>query len=108
LQTSFEKIAVDADLLAMAAEFLRPLRVDEAELAFEAMREVGPGGHFFRAEHTQSRYRTAFFPPNISDWRNYETWREAGSSTAVDAVERVVADLLRNFVAPLEVERVGR
>ena len=25
------------------------------------------------AEHTQSRYRTAFFPPTISDWRNYES-----------------------------------
>src|SRR5262252_857927 len=68
---SIEKMALDADLLAMVAEFLRPLRVDDAELALEAMREVGPGGHFFGAEHTQSRYRTAFFPPNISDWRNY-------------------------------------
>ena len=107
LQASFEKMALDADLLAMVAEFLRPLRVDDAELALEAMREVGPGGHFFGAEHTQSRYRTAFFPPAISDWRNYETWREAGSPTAVDAAERIVADRLRDFVAPpLEAERL--
>ena len=107
LQASFEKMALDADLLAMVAEFLRPLRVDEAELALEAMREVGPGGHFFGAEHTQSRYRTAFFPPTISDWRNYESWREAGSPTAFDAAERVVAERLRDFVAPpLEAERL--
>jgi trimethylamine--corrinoid protein Co-methyltransferase len=100
LQASFEKMAVDADLLAMVAEFLRPLKVDEAELAVEAMREVGPGGHFFGAEHTQSRYRTAFFPPMISDWRNYESWREAGAPTALDAAERIVAERLRDFVAP--------
>jgi trimethylamine--corrinoid protein Co-methyltransferase len=100
LQASFEKMALDADLLAMVAEFLRPLRVDDAELALDAMREVGPGGHFFGAEHTQSRYRTAFFPPSISDWRNYETWREAGSPTAVDAAERIVADRLRSFIPP--------
>jgi trimethylamine--corrinoid protein Co-methyltransferase len=107
LQASFEKMALDADLLAMVAEFLRPLRVDEAELALEAMREVGPGGHFFGAEHTQSRYRTAFFPPMISDWRNYESWREAGSPTAFDAAERIVAERLRDFVAPpLEPERL--
>jgi trimethylamine---corrinoid protein Co-methyltransferase len=107
LQASFEKMALAADLLAMVAEFLRPLRVDDGELALEAMREVGPGGHFFGAEHTQSRYRTAFFPPTISDWRNYETWREAGTPTAVDAAERVVADRLRDFVAPpLEAERL--
>jgi len=100
LQASFEKMALDADLLAMVAEFLRPLRVDPAELALEAMREVGPGGHFFGAEHTQSRYRTAFFPPMISDWRNYETWREAGSPTAIDAAERIVAERLRNYAPP--------
>jgi trimethylamine---corrinoid protein Co-methyltransferase len=107
LQASFEKMALDADLLAMVAEFLRPLKVDESELALEAMREVGPGGHFFGAEHTQSRYRTAFFAPIISDWRNYETWREAGAPTALDAAERVVAARLRDFVSPpFEAERL--
>src|SRR5271167_2013124 len=107
LQASFEKMALDADLLGMVADFLRPLAVDEAEMAIEAMRDVGPGGHFFGTAHTQARYRTAFFAPMISDWRNYETWREAGSPTAVDAAERIVADRLRDFVAPpLEAERL--
>jgi trimethylamine--corrinoid protein Co-methyltransferase len=100
LQASFGKMALDADLLSMVAEFLRPLRVEESELALEAMREVGPGGHFFGAEHTKTRYRTAFFAPMISDWRNYETWREAGSPTAADAAERAVAERLSNFAAP--------
>jgi trimethylamine--corrinoid protein Co-methyltransferase len=100
LQASFEKMALDADLLAMVAEFLRPLRVEEQDLALEAMREVGPGGHFFGAEHTQSRYRYAFFPPMISDWRNFETWRVAGPPTAADAAERIVTERLRSFEPP--------
>ena len=83
LQASFEKMMLDADLLDMVAEFLRPTKVDVEELALEAMQEVGPGGHFFGAAHTQSRYRDAFFAPMISDWRNYESWREAGSPTAL-------------------------
>ncbi len=100
LQASFEKMALDADLLAMVAEFLRPVGVDEGELALEAMREVGPGGHFFGAAHTQSRYRNAFFAPMISDWRNYETWREAGAPTAYDAAERIYKERLRTYVSP--------
>ena len=100
LQASFEKMALDADLLAMVSKFLEPMRVGDAELALDAMREVGPGGHFFGAEHTQSRYRTAFFAPMISDWRNYETWREAGSPTAADAAERIVAERLAAYQPP--------
>jgi trimethylamine---corrinoid protein Co-methyltransferase len=100
LRASFEKMALDADLLAMVAEFLKPLRVGDAELALDAIREVGPGGHFFGAAHTQSRYRTAFFAPMISDWRNYETWREAGSPTAADAAERIVAERLEAYSEP--------
>jgi trimethylamine---corrinoid protein Co-methyltransferase len=100
LQASFEKMAIDADLLAMVAEFLRPVRIEEQELALEAMREVGPGGHFFGAEHTQSRYRTAFFAPMISDWRNFESWREAGGPTAADAAERIVAERLHGYAPP--------
>ena len=79
LQASFEKMVLDADLLAMVAEFLRPVTVDDGELALDAVREVGPGGHFFGCAHTQARYRNAFFAPMISDWRNYESWREAGA-----------------------------
>lgn len=100
LHASFEKMIVDADLLGMVAEFLTPLKVDEAALALDAIREVGPGGHFFGAAHTRERYRTAFFSPMVSDWRNYETWREAGSPSAYDTAERLVSERLASFVEP--------
>ncbi len=107
LQASFEKMALDADLLAMVADFLRPVKVDVEELALDAIAEVGPGGHFFGAEHTQSRYRTAFFAPMISDWRNYETWREAGAPTAYDAAEKLYQQRLGAYQAPpIEPERL--
>ena len=106
LQASFEKMVLDADLLAMVADFLKPLRVDPEELALEAMKEVGPGGHFFGAAHTQSRYRNAFFAPMISDWRNYETWREAGAPTAYDTAERLYREKLEAYSPPaIEPER---
>ncbi len=106
LQASFEKMALDADLLGMVADFLRPVATDESELALEAMRDVGPGGHFFGTAHTQSRYRNAFFAPMISDWRNYESWRDAGSPTALDTANRLYKDRLAHFVAPpMEAER---
>ena len=100
LQASFEKMVLDADLLDMVASFLEPFRVDEAELALDAMREVGPGGHYFGAEHTQSRYKTAFFAPMVSDWRNYEAWSAAGSPTAGDHLHRLYKEKLALYEAP--------
>ena len=78
LHASFEKMVIDADLLHMASAALDPLVVDDDTLAFDAIAEVGPGGHFFGTGHTQARFRSEFYRPMISDWRNYETWAEAG------------------------------
>ncbi len=100
LHASFEKMVLDADLLGMVSEFLRPVAVNDDELALDAMREVGPGGHFFGCAHTQARYRHAFFNPMISDWRNYETWREAGSPTAYDTANRIYKQRLEAFEPP--------
>jgi trimethylamine--corrinoid protein Co-methyltransferase len=100
LQASFEKMILDADLLGMVAAFLRPVGVAPEDLALDAIREVGPGGHFFGCAHTQARYRTAFFAPMLSDWRNHETWREAGAPTAYDAAHRIYREKLAAFAPP--------
>src|SRR5262249_8661776 len=76
LRCSYEKMILDIDLLQMVAEFLTPLDMSADALAVDAIRAVGPGGHFFGTPHTQSRYKTAFYAPIISDWRNFETWSE--------------------------------
>jgi trimethylamine--corrinoid protein Co-methyltransferase len=100
LTCSYEKVMLDVDLLQMVAEFLDPLTVDEASLAMEAIRDVGPGGHYFGTPHTQARYRDAFYSPLISDWRNFESWREAGSPTAMERANRLWKDVLAAYQPP--------
>lgn len=100
LRASFEKMVIDADLLQMVSTFLQPLVVDDATLALDAIAEVGPGGHYFGAQHTQERFRDAFFRPAISDWRNVEAWQEAGSPTALDHAQRLVRRLLDAYQPP--------
>ena len=100
LQASFEKMVLDADLLQMVAAFLTPVEVNDDTLAIDAMREVGPGGHFFGCAHTIERYATAFYSPMISDWRNYEAWREAGSPNAYEKANRLYKQLLDEYEQP--------
>ncbi len=100
LRASFEKMVLDADLIAMVGTFLAPLVVDQATMALDAIDDVGPGGHFFGTQHTQDRYRTAFFAPMISDWRNFEAWEEAGSPTADQKTAELYPQLLAEYEPP--------
>ena len=97
---SFEKLVIDADLLQMVGEFLEPMQVDASTLALDAVREVGPGGHYFGCAHTQERFRTAFYAPMISDWRNHESWREAGAPDAYHRASALVKRLLAEYEPP--------
>jgi trimethylamine--corrinoid protein Co-methyltransferase len=100
LHAGFEKMILDADLLGMVEAFLDPVVVDDDTLAFSAMQEVGPGGHFFGAQHTQARFKTAFHKPMLSDWRNYESWEEAGSPEAPAKANRLWKELLAAYEPP--------
>jgi len=100
LRCSYEKMMLDIDLLQMVAEFLAPLDLSEDALGLDAMREVGPGGHFFGAAHTQARYKNAFYAPIISDWRNFETWQLAGSPTALERANRLWKERLAAYEKP--------
>ena len=88
LCASFEKFVLDVDLLQMINEMQKTVSVSEEDLALDAIAEVGPGGHFFGVEHTQKRYRSAFYSPVISDWRNFESWQESGSPTAIEKANK--------------------
>ena len=79
LSASFEKFVMDCEMLQQVIYTQKPISVTADDLAVDAIKEVGPDGHFFGAEHTQSRYKDAFYSPLLSDWSNYEAWEEAGA-----------------------------
>jgi trimethylamine--corrinoid protein Co-methyltransferase len=87
-------------MIQMMAEFLRPLDLSENAIGLDAIREVGPGGHFFGAAHTLERYETAFYPPILSDWRNFESWREAGALDTAQRANRLYKAVLEEFEPP--------
>jgi trimethylamine--corrinoid protein Co-methyltransferase len=100
LTASYEKFILDVDLLQMVTEFMRPLDVSDDALALDAIRDVGPGGHFFGTAHTLARYENAFYSPIVSDWRNNETWVEAGRPTTFEHANRVSKSVLAAYERP--------
>ncbi|MEZ5912332.1 MAG: trimethylamine methyltransferase family protein [Paracoccaceae bacterium] len=85
LAVSYEKFITDMEMVQTLAELCRPTPADDADIAFDALAEVAPGGHFFGAAHTLERYASAFYPPLVADWSNFGTWTERGG---LDASQR--------------------
>ncbi|MEM1315734.1 MAG: trimethylamine methyltransferase family protein [Pseudomonadota bacterium] len=100
LIASYEKFVMDCELLQQVQRYLEPIGVTEADCAVDAIKEVGPHGHFFGADHTQERYQTAFYQPFLSDWRNYEAWAEAGAVWTAERANRTWKAILEEFEAP--------
>ena len=100
LTASFEKLILDAEMLQMMSEVLRPIDVSEATLGLGAYAEVGPAGHFFGATDTLGRYRDAFYTPVLSDWSNFENWRDNGALSAEQRANKVWKQLLHEYQAP--------
>jgi len=100
LTASLEKLIIDAELLQMMAAYCEPLAVTPETLALEAVRDVGPAGHFFGTAHTLARYETAFHRPILSNWDNYDTWVERGRETAPIKANRVWKQLLKDYEKP--------
>jgi len=100
LTASFEKLIIDAEMLQMMAEYLRPIEVTEDELALDSIAEVGPGGHHFGTSHTLERYETAFYTPMISNRQNFEAWQESGSIDTSARANALWKQLLREYEQP--------
>jgi trimethylamine--corrinoid protein Co-methyltransferase len=100
LVASYEKLILDVEILQNMMEFLRPIAWSEDELGFDAIAQVPTGGHFFGIDHTMARYKTAFYSPMLSDWRNYESWAAAGSREAIDRATDLWQQALAEYEEP--------
>ena len=101
LTTSYEKFMLDIEMLQMFAETFQPVGATPADLALEAIAEVGSGGHFFGCAHTMERYKTAFYAPLVSDWQNYGQWSEGGAKTATERAHTLWQEALTRYVPPV-------
>ena len=100
LTFGYEKFINDIESLQMFAELCTRPKADAAEIGFDALADVQPGGHFFATQHTMDRYQTAFYEPIVADLNNFGAWTEAGSRTSTDRAVDVWQSILRDYEQP--------
>ncbi|WP_068303819.1 trimethylamine methyltransferase family protein [Pararhodobacter sp. CCB-MM2] len=100
LVSSYEKFVLDADQLGTLHHIAKGVSMDENGQAMDALREVGPGGHFLGCQHTQDNFKTAFWRSDVLDYKPFETWEDEGARDSATLANVRVKKLLGDFQAP--------
>lgn len=100
LTFGYEKFINDIEALQQIAELCRPVPQELDDLAWRALADVAPGGHFFATQHTMDRFRDAFYEPLVADLTNFGTWTEHGANTSTERATGIWQRDLANFKTP--------
>ncbi|MBA5779339.1 trimethylamine methyltransferase family protein [Stappia sp. F7233] len=100
LCSSYEKFVLDADQLGMMHVLANGIDLSQEAQAMDALQEVGPGGHFLGAAHTQRNFEQAFFRSEIADNNSYEQWLADGSLDAAQRANKRWKTMLESYEAP--------
>ena len=100
LVSSFEKFVMNADQLGVLHHLAKGIETDTNAQAMEAIREVGPGGHYLGCAHTQQNFKTAFWRSNLLDYKPFETWQEEGARDTITLAAESIETMIQNYQQP--------
>jgi len=107
LTVSYEKYVVDNEILGMVMRAVEGIRVDDDTLAFDLIKQVGPGGNFVTAKHTRRFMRGEHYQPSLSDRDSREEWEAKGSKTTLERAAEKVKEIIAssNYSLPADVRQ---
>lgn len=107
MTTCLEKYVIDDEILGMVMRALDGITVSEDTLAYDVIKQVGPGGNFVADNHTRQYMRTEHYYPRLSNRQSREEWVASGSKDISQAATEKVKELLADhgFSLPADVRK---
>lgn len=98
---SYEQYILDDEIIGQGCKILEGINTDDDHLAYDAIMDVGPGGHYLASDHTMRHMRSEYFPGNgISDKGSRETWSEGGALSARERAVIMAREILDQALSP--------
>lgn len=98
---SLEKYVIDDEILGMVMRAVQGIEVTPDTLAFDLLKEVGPGGHFVSSRHTRSFMRKEQYIPKISDRSQRIEWVKHGGKDVREKARIRVEEILGRPPTPV-------
>lgn len=106
---SLEELIIDDEINGMALRATRSIEVDEETLAFDAIKEVGPGGNYVTHPHTFRHMRTENFEPRVAERSSYVSWLQKGGWTSTGKANKLAKEILETHQPiPIEKEKLDK
>ena len=96
-----EQVLIDYEGLQWLRRFFTGPEVDDATLALDAVRAVGPGGEYVTAQHTLEHYRETFWFPTLLHRGAWGDYVANGQQTMLDLATERVREILKHDLAPV-------
>ncbi len=94
------------DCMAFIKHALKELKVDQDTMAFDVIKEIGPGGNYLTCQHTFKNFKTELWHSDLFDHDNWESWKNKGSKTIRDtALEKVHTMIDQGYSSHLSSEQ---
>ncbi len=107
LTVCYEKYVIDNEILGMVMRAVEGIKVDDDTLAFDLIKQVGPGGNFVTAKHTRRFMRGEHYQPALSDRDSRDEWEAKGGKTtwrrAAERMEMIIAN--HNYSLPAAIRQ---
>ncbi len=96
LTVCYEKYVIDNEILGMVMRAVEGIKVNDDTLAFDLIKQIGPGGNFITAKHTRHFMRSEHYQPVLSDRNTREGWEAEGGKTSWERAAERVKDIISN------------
>jgi len=94
LTVCYEKYVIDNEILGMVMRAVEGIKVNDDTLAFDLIKEVGPGGNFVTAKHTRRFMRSEHYEPSLSNRDSREDWEARGGKTTWERAAEEVKGII--------------
>ncbi len=100
LTASFEKFAMDVELLSQFRRMGQGIGFGDEELAFDALKALGPGGLFLESDHTMAHFKEWLTMSPIFQTQDFATWEMSGSVGPAELANARWKELLASYEDP--------
>jgi len=90
MTVSYEKYVIDNEILGMVMRAVEGIKVDDDTLAFDLIKQAGPGGNFVAARHTRHFMRSEHYQPSLSDRSSQGEWLSKGGKETCERASEIV------------------